>query len=89
MLKKCYLEPCLLQVLSTFCVLISVINPIGTLRSRLYYLSHFVAIFVVIQAKYANVIKPTQTRRIQVELRDVCQKSEGNWREKLLALPPV
>ena len=47
MLKKCYFEPCLLQVLSTFCVLISVINLMGTLRSRLYYESHFVAIFVV------------------------------------------
>ena len=31
--QKCYFEPCLLQVLSTFCVLISVIYPICTLRS--------------------------------------------------------
>ena len=28
MLKKCYFEPCLLQVLGNFCVLISIINPI-------------------------------------------------------------
>ena len=35
-LKKCYFEPCLFQVLSTFCVLISIINPICTLRSLLF-----------------------------------------------------
>ena len=38
---------CLFKVLSTFCVLVSVINPIFTLRSLLFYLSHFVANFVV------------------------------------------
>ena len=30
-------EPCLFKVMSTFCVLISVINPICTLRSQLFY----------------------------------------------------
>ena len=47
MLKKCYFEPCLFKVLSTFYVLISVINPICTLRSLIFYLSHFVANIVV------------------------------------------
>ena len=36
-LKKCYFEPYLFKVLSTFCVLISVINTICTLRSLLFY----------------------------------------------------
>ena len=35
--KKGYFEPCLFQVLSDFCVLIILINPICTLRSLLYY----------------------------------------------------
>ena len=81
--KYFYFEPCVLHVLSTFCVLINLANLIGTLRSRLYYLSHFMAIFVVIQAKYANVIEPTQTHRIQAELENACQKSKGNWSHKL------
>ena len=38
MLNKCYFEPCLLQVLKTFCILISVINPIGlTEQNDVYY----------------------------------------------------
>ena len=45
--QKVLFEPCLFKVLSTFCVLISVINPICTLRSLLFYLSHFVANFIV------------------------------------------
>ena len=68
MLKKCSFEPCLFQVLSTFCVLISVINPIGTLRSRLYYRSYFVAIFVVLLDNQAKIIELIQARRIQAEL---------------------
>ena len=31
--KNCYFIPLLMQVLSTFCVLISLINPIGMLRT--------------------------------------------------------
>ena len=45
--QKFYFEPCLLQVLSTFCILISIINPIGILRSWLCYRSHFVVNFAV------------------------------------------
>ena len=47
------------------------------------------AIFVVIQAKYANFIESTQTRRIQAELGDVCHKSEGNWSHKLKEIGPL
>ena len=32
-----YFDPCILQVLSTFCLLINLNNPIDTLRSRLCY----------------------------------------------------
>ena len=39
--QKCYFEPCLLQVLSTFYVLINVINPIFTLRSPVILLIAF------------------------------------------------
>ena len=82
MLKKCYFEPCLLQVLSTFCVLISVINPIFTLRSLLFYLSHFVANFVVLQAIYAKIVESIQAQRIRVKLSIADQRPERKKSKK-------
>ena len=68
-----------MQVLSTFCVLINLNNPIDTLRSRLYYLSYFVDIFVVLQANYTIIIESTKIRRTQAELEAACtsQKAIG------------
>ena len=82
MLKKCYFEPCLLQVLSTFCVLISIINPICTLRSLLFYWSHFVANFLVLQAIYAKIVKSIQAQRIRVKLSIADQRLKGKKRSK-------
>ena len=45
MLKNCYFEPVLFQVLSTFCVLINVINPNCTLRSLRYSTDRILCLF--------------------------------------------
>ena len=83
MLKKCYFEPCLLQVLSTFSLLISVINPIATQRSLLFYRSHFMANFVGFFQDYqAKIIQSIQTRRTRVELIVADQILEGKKSKK-------
>ena len=68
-----------MQVLSTFYVLINLNNPIYTLRSRLYYFSYFVDIFVVLQANYTILFESTQIRRTRAELKAECtsQKAIG------------
>ena len=74
MLKKCYFEPCLLQVLSTFCLLISIINPICTLRSPL--------ILLFLQAIYAKIVELIQARRIRVKISIAYQRPEGKKSRK-------
>ena len=61
-------KACLLQVLSTFCVLINLNNTIDTLRSQLCYQSYFVYIFVVLQANCTTFFKPIQMRRTRAKL---------------------
>ena len=75
MLKNCYFEPCLLQVLSTLCVIISVTNPIFTLRystDRILW-----QILQFLRANHAKIIESIQTRRTRVELIVADQIPEG------------
>ena len=60
MLKKCYFESYLLQVLINFYVLVSVINPIYMLRSKLFYLSQFLENFAVFGANSAEIAESIQ-----------------------------
>ena len=71
MLKKCYFEPCLLQVLSTFCVLISIINRTGYATDLILW-----QILQFLQAIYAKIVESIQARRIRAKLSIANQRPE-------------
>ena len=84
MLKRCYFEPCLLQVLSTFCVLISVINPIGTLRSQQYYgfCGYFCSFCKLIRTKLLSQVKHKESKLNSKLTIEVGRKLEQQTKEK-------
>ena len=82
MLKNFYFEPCLLQVLSTFCVLISIINPIGTLSPGYATNRILWQILQFLQAIYAKIVESIQVRRIRVKLSIADQRPKGKKSRK-------